>query len=404
MSKKRKEHSMKIHGFPFHQELLEQFRMIERESFYKVPASAYACYLTLLAQRFYENNPKGILQEYDLSSWSKKTGVKYSSLYHGFRWLENFNFVQRSVIYQDGKSIPVTMIMDWEKYQVVERSGEKLNYLTIPLSIFETDFLGECVRTSNGKAFKLLFSLLNIFRNKYGEKSVISTDKVKQKYNMKTLKEMLGKNSKGVRDVLEIFESIFHIQYLGKTVRGKGKKLQLWIPSITFWLRPECVKEHTDEFELSPLTQKLHQELLEFLERNEIKHRPRDAQQVMFNFQHTVVRYIKYMKHQTLGYKERDRFIQNFFMDTINHMENHIRYVIKDQGEFKIRKSVGGYFRKVFQERFKEKVTKYIDQHELGLVIDMIAREERITGEALITELLQGTEHNALIDKYSQTA
>jgi hypothetical protein len=360
---------VKIDGFRMHQAILNEFRFIRDQSFERPPASAYVVYFTMLKQLHIEDNARGILKEYNLAYWAKKLDIPYSTLYGGKKYLEKYHFVNEEII--DGK--PVLVLRDVEKYNTPERKDVSLNYLIIPHALFETNILAEFVRTSNPEGIELLLSLLNQFRTSMSKKNEIHVKHLSQERTMKTLKESLNKNAKGVRRVLSILESIFNIEYIGLTYRGK----QIWIQKVKFTLKEECVKENSDEFQVQPLMAKFSQELTYFLDGHKLKYKPRDKKDIMIAFKQEVINKIKYLLDEDQSYEYRDKWLKSFFLQSLDSVGEYIQNEINRNGSFKIRTSIGALFRGVFRRRLPDSLKNI----PYELLHDAKVREYIITGE-----------------------
>lgn len=259
---------IRIDGFRMHHAILEEFRFLRDESFERPPASAYVVYMTMLKQLQIEQNQRGMLKEYNLAAWAKKLGISYSTLWGGKKFLEDHHFVKEEI----HEGLPVLVLKDVEKYNTPEHNGRVLNYLIIPHALFETNILAELVRTSNPEGIELLLSLLNQFRTGMSFSNTGEVEKIKQERTIKTLKKQLNKNAKGVRKTLSVLEALFFIEFTGVEIRGK----QIWIKKASFSLKPECVEENTDEFNVNSLMAKLSKELSYFLDGHQIKYKPRE--------------------------------------------------------------------------------------------------------------------------------
>lgn len=333
---------MKIDGFRMHHAILEEFRFLRDESFERPPASAYVVYMTMLKQLEVEQNQRGMLKEYNLSSWAKKLGISYSTLWGGKRFLEDHHFVKEKI----HEGLPVLVLKDVEKYNTPEHNGGVLNYLIIPHGLFDTNILAEFVRTSNPEGIELLLSLLNQFRTGMSLSKTGEVEKVKQERTMKTLKFQLNKNAKGVRKTLSVLEALFSIEFTGIEIRGK----QLWIKKVGFSLKPECVEENTDEFNVNPLMAKLSKELTYFLDGHQIKYKPRDQIDVMLSFKQEVVKKLNYlMDEDKENFTVRDRFMKNFFLETMDQIGALIHTEKQRKGTFHFY-SIGAFFRMAFRK------------------------------------------------------
>jgi len=341
-----KHSKIRIAGFRMHHAILEEFRFIRNESYDRPPASAYVVYLTMLKQMHSEQNQRGVLKEYNLSYWAKKLGISYSTLWGGRQYLEKYNFVKEEI----HEGLPVLVLKDVEKHNTPERNGGVLNYLLIPHALFETNILAEFVRTSNPEGIELLLALLNQFRTGMSFSKSGKVDKVKQERTMKTLKQQLNKNAKGVRKVLSILEALFAIEYEGIEFRGK----QLWVKKIVFTLKPECVEENSDEFNVNPLMAKLSKELSYFFEGHQIKFKPRDQIDVMLSFKQEVMNKLNYLlDDDNKNYNVRNKFIKNFFLETVDKIGVHIHTSIQERGSFHFY-SIGAFFRMAFRKYLPE--------------------------------------------------
>ncbi|MDQ6600914.1 hypothetical protein [Bacillus salipaludis] len=334
--------NIRIHGFRMHHAILEEFRFLRDESFERPPASAYVVYMTLLKQLQVEQNQRGIIKEFNLSFWSKKLGISYSTLWGGRRYLEKHHFIKEEI----HEGLPVLVLKDVEKYNTPEHEGVVLNYLIIPHALFETNILAEFVRTSNPEGIELLLSLLNQFRTSMSYIKTDAVEKVKQVRTMKTLKLQLNKNAKGVRKTLSVLESLFKVDFSGVEIRGK----QLWIKKVSFSLKPECVEENTDEFNVNSLMAKLSKELIYFLDGHHIKYKPRDQIDVMISFKQEVANKLNYlMDDNEKSFTVRDRFMKNFFLETMDQIGTLIHTEKQRKGSFHFY-SIGAFFRMAFRK------------------------------------------------------
>ncbi|MBT2655343.1 hypothetical protein J7E81_08840 [Bacillus sp. ISL-18] len=335
---------MRIDGFRMHHAILEEFRFLRDESFERPPASCYVVYMTMLKQLEVEQNQRGVLKEYNLSAWAKKLGISYSTLWGGKKYLEDHHFVREEI----HEGLPVLVLKDVEKYNTPEQNGGVLNYLIIPHGLFETNILAEFVRTSNPEGIELLLSLLNQFRTGMSFSKTGEVEKIKQERTMKTLKLQLNKNAKGVRKTLSVLEALFSIEFTGIEIRGK----QLWIKKISFSLKPECVEENTDEFNVNPLMAKLSKELTYFLDGHQIKYKPRDQIDVMLSFKQEVVNKLNYlMDDENEKFTVRDRFMKKYFLDIMDSIGEVIHTEKQRKGSFQFY-SIGAFFRMAFRRYF----------------------------------------------------
>jgi hypothetical protein len=345
-----KKNNISIDGFRMHHAILEEFRFLRDESFERPPASAYVVYLTMLKQLQVEQNQRGILKEFNLSFWAKKLKISYSTLWGGKKFLEDHHFVKEEI--QEG--LPILVLKDVEKYNTPEHNGGVLNYLIIPNALFETNILAEFVRTSNPEGIELLLSLLNQFRTGMSFSRTNEIQKIKQERMMKTLKGQLNKNAKGVRKTLSVLEALFSIDYTGLEVRGK----QIWIKKVSFSLKPECVEENADEFNVSSLMAKLSKELTYFLDGYQIKYKPRDQIDVMISFKQEVVKKLHYlMDKDEKSFTTRDKFMKTFFLETMDQIGVHIHTERKRKGGFQFY-SIGAFFRMAFRNYLPKALEK----------------------------------------------
>jgi hypothetical protein len=359
---------IRIDGFRMHHAILEEFRFLRDQSFERPPASAYVVYMTMLKQLHVEQNQRGMLKEFNLSTWAKKLGISYSTLWGGKKFLEDHHFVKEEI----HEGLPVLVLKDVEKYNTPEH-GSILNYLIIPHALFETNILAEFVRTSNPEGIELLLSLLNQFRTGMSFSKTGEVEKVKQERTMKTLKAQLNKNAKGVRKTLSVLEALFSMEFSGVEIRGK----QIWIKKASFSLKPECVEENTDEFNVNPLIAKLSKELTYFLDGHQIKYKPRDQIDVMISFKQEVVKKLNYlMDEEKESFTIRDRFMKNFFLQTMDQIGTHIQTEKERKGTFRFY-SIGAFFRMAFRKFLPESLYKI----PRTLIFEAKIREFTKTGE-----------------------
>jgi hypothetical protein len=242
--------------------------------------------------------------------------------------------------------LPVLVLKDVEKYNTPEHNGGVLNYLIIPHALFDTNILAEFVRTSNPEGIELLLSLLNQFRTGMSFSKSGEIEKIKQERTMKTLKLQLNKNAKGVRKILTVLEALFFIEFTGIEIRKK----QLWIKKASFSLKPECVEESTDEFNVNPLMAKLSKELTYFLDGYQIKYKPRDQIDVMISFKQEVMKKLNYLVDEDdVNFNTRDRFMKSFFLETMDQIGSHIHTEKQRKGSFHFY-SIGAFFRMAFRK------------------------------------------------------
>ncbi|MCA1064582.1 hypothetical protein QTG56_23535 (plasmid) [Rossellomorea sp. AcN35-11] len=340
--------NMKIEGVKFHQEILERFRLYSEacDPALRPKASAYATYLCLLEQCAKEYNSKGVVREFSLVRAAEKTGVPYGSLYDGLQYLNEQKFVSEEI--HNGKSVWV--LCDVERLNAPQRQGGlktkiSMNYFPVPKVIFETNILKELVRTSNANAFNLLFGLLNQFRVGLAYKSIESTDQLTQTYNMKTLKHILKKNAKGVRNVLDILSPIFDVHFDGVSARGK----QIWIKRVQFNLKEECLKDDVDEYKVDSLMAKYNQDLIYFLDTNEVPYRPStDLRDIVLSFKQEVIDRIKEVRGENNSFEMRDKWIREVYQSAIAQIDEKVHKMKKYFGKVVIY-TLGGYFRKAFR-------------------------------------------------------
>lgn len=365
-----KQSKIKIDGFKMHQAILKEFYFLRDQSFERPPASAYVVYMSMLNQLQVEQNQRGILKEFNLAYWAKKLGISYSTLWGGKKFLEEHHFVKEEI--HDG--LPVMVLKDVETYNTPEQNGGSLNYLIIPHALFETNILAEFVRTSNPEGIEVLLSLLNQFRTGLSFSKTGEIEKITQERTMKTLKLQLNKNAKGVRKTLSVLEALFSIEFTGIAIRGK----QLWIKKASFSLKPECVAENTDEFNVKRLMAKLSKELTYFFDGHHIKFKPRDQIDVMISFKQEVMNKLNYLmdEGQDKGFTVRDRFMKTFFLETIDRIGMHIHTEKQRKGSFQFY-SIGAFFRMAFRKYFPGALKKL----PYELIHEAKVREYTTTGQ-----------------------
>ncbi|WP_223821040.1 hypothetical protein [Bacillus sp. S3] len=339
---------IKIDGFRMHQAILKEFYFIRDQSFERPPASAYVTYLTMLKQLDKENNQRGVLKEYNLSYWAKKLNIPYSSLYSGKKYLEKLSFIKEEI----HNGIPVLVLKDIEKLNNPGIEGGKLNYLLIPNALFETNILAEMVRTSNPEGIELLLSLFNQFRTAMSKKESIELTQLRQSRNMSTLKKLLNKNSKKVREILSLLEPLFDIEFDGVEFRGK----QIWVRKVYITLKEECVKEQSaEQFKIDHLTAMLSHELTYFLDGNQIKYKARDQFDIMFSFKQEVYDKLKIIKDNSVFNLEKSA--KRYFLKCMDDIGGYLHEQRARLTTFKIF-SLGALFRKVFRNNFEPFIRK----------------------------------------------
>lgn len=356
LRKKNKRQLVKIDGFRFPHQLLEDLRTFQKEKSTQVPASAYAVLLSVLKQIHIENNSQGKIQEFNLSFWSKKLHVAYSTMHAGRKFLEDHGFLYEEIL---PNGLPVWVLANYQAYTTPElKNGHELNYFKIPHTLLDTTIVAEFVRTSNPEAFELMFSLFNQFRHgvaKLDHKNEVSA--LEQSRTMNTLKEKLGKRAKSVREALAILQPLFDIEYVGVQVRG----CQLWVRKVIFRLKPECVKENTDEFYVEPLLAKFQENTLYILDGLKLSYKPRDLFDIMLSFKQEVLDIVKHLTNEDENegrYTYRDAWAETLFFRCLDQFEQHIRTQISRKKKFSFRTSIGAYFRTVYRRELPKELKK----------------------------------------------
>jgi hypothetical protein len=344
-SKRKKPQEIKIYGFPFPQQLLDDLRHFQNEQNLTIPASAYAALICILKQIHREKTALGELQDFKLSSYSKELNINYSSLYIGLKFLEQHGFIY------EGQNTSGKSVLILHKYDRYHGLNEKsLNYFIIPHSLFDTNIMAELVRTSNAKVFELLFSLLTQFRHGVAKIDKLgSTEEVVYPRNMNTLKRELGKRSKGVREALALLEPLFNVKYVGLSYR----KNQIWIKKVEFSLKPNTVIENNDAFEVHPLISEFSKETEHLLQLLDISYKPRDLFDIMISFKHEVIHVLRYVSKDEDGYSnfsERDSIIQSYFYRCLTWFKEHITKLRMENVKFHFSQSIGAYFRIIFRK------------------------------------------------------
>lgn len=344
--KSKKRQLIKMDGFRFPHQLLEDLRSFQDLNGIQIPASAYAVLLSVLKQIDIEKNSKGKVQEFNLAAWARKLDIAYSSLHHGRVFLETHGFLYEET--QNG--IPFWVLKNYQAYNTPELpKGADLNYFLVPHTLLETSIVAEFVRTANPEAFELMFSLFNQFRHgiaNLGQKEELHL--LTHERNMSTLKTKLGKRAKGVREVLATLQPIFEMEFSGLEFRGK----QLWIHKVIFRLKPDCVKENTDEFNVEPLIAKFQENTVYILDGLKLRHRPRDLFDIMISFKQEVINIVQYMTDLEKGeyqYTYRDGWLESFFYQCLSNFEQHIRKQQQAGRKITFRSSIGAYFRTIFR-------------------------------------------------------
>ncbi|MFZ3588861.1 hypothetical protein ACOI1C_06160 [Bacillus sp. DJP31] len=347
---------VKIYGFKFPQALLEDMRNFQVENNIQIPASAHPAMIAILKQIHREKTTKGEVQEFNLPAYASECRMAYSTLYVGFKFWLRHGFIQETI---NSAGMPIYVLRNYKEYFETE-TGEDLNYFIVPHSLLETNIIAELVRTSNGKTFELMLSFLTQFR--HGVATIDHTDKIekiKQLRNMNTLKNQLGKRSKGVREVLDMLAPLFHIEYVGLQHRGQ----QVWIHQVQFSLKTDCVIENSDAFEVSPLVSSFSQIAENVLTELNITYKPRDLFDIMISLKQEVINVLKYVAKndgENSYFTERDVWIETYYYSCMRRFQSKIQEQVKSNQVFKFSKSIGAYFRTVFRNNLKSFIEREI--------------------------------------------
>jgi hypothetical protein len=372
-NKKSKKQETKIYGFPFPQQLLEDLRSYQSKHNVSFPASAYATLICVLRQIHNEKSTLGELQEFKIAEYSKELDIPYSTLYTGLKFLEKHGFVYET-FNSTGES--VIKLHNYSTYH--GHKANKLNYFTIPHSLFTTNIMAQLVRTANARVFELFFSLMTQFR--HGVLKVSEVGKIQEvvyERTMSKLKKDLGKRSKAVRDAISLLEPLFDIHYVGLTFR----KEQQWITKVEFSLKPSAVIENTDAFVVHPLMNELRGETEVLFDELSISYKPRDLFDVMVSFKYEVIEVLKYVSKDDGEYRsfsERDANIQTFYYSCLQMFYNHINQLKFQQKKFYFTKSIGAYFRKIFRNHIQSFIEKNISS---DVIIEANWKEYMDTGK-----------------------
>lgn len=350
MAKKKwqkQQQTVKMDGFRFPHQLLEDLRSFQTEMNIQVPASSYAVLLAVLKQIHVEKNAQGKMQEFNLAEWSRKLGVAYSTLHSGRIFLEKHGFLYEETL---ANGLPVWVLHNYREYTTPElREGQDLNYFLVPHTLLDTNIVSQFVRTSNPEAFELMFSLFNQFRHgiaKLDKKEEVSL--LSQERKMSTLKSKLGKRAKAVREVLAVLQPLFEMEFIGIQFRGS----QLWIQKVVFRLKLECVKENTDEFFINPLLAHFQENTQYILDGLKLRYKSRDMFDIMISFKQEVLDILKHLTDESGGdykYTYRDGWLETFFYRCLGRFEQHIKQQQEERGRFIFRSSIGAYFRTIYR-------------------------------------------------------
>ncbi|HZG74002.1 MAG TPA: hypothetical protein VEY51_20910 [Chondromyces sp.] len=343
----KQQQTVKMDGFRFPHQLLEDLRRFQDETGIQVPASSYAVLLAVLKQIHMEKSAQGKIQEFNLAAWGRKLEVAYSTLHSGRVFLETHGFLYEETL---PNGLPVWVLRNYKEYTTPElREGHDLNYFLVPHTLLDTNIVSQFVRTSNPEAFELMFSLFNQFRHgiaKLGKKEEISL--LSQERKMSTLKLKLGKRAKGVREVLAVLQPLFEMEFVGIEFRGS----QLWVQKVVFRLKPECVKENTDEFFIDPLLAHFQENTQYILDGLKLRYKPRDMFDIMLSFKQEVLELLKHLTDESGGeykYTYRDGWVESFFYRCLDRFEQHVRKQQQERGRFIFRSSIGAYFRTIYR-------------------------------------------------------
>ncbi|MBM6619134.1 hypothetical protein [Bacillus suaedaesalsae] len=344
--KKKEKQKVKMYGFKFPQRLFDDLRQFEQKENIQIPSSAYATLICVLKQIHREKTTMGEIQEFSLSQYATELNVGYSTLYVGLKfWLDH------GFLYEGKNDAGKTLFVLQNAHRYF--SEDELNYFIVPHSLFETNIIAELVRTSNGKTFELMLSLFTQFR--HGMATIQGTQEVeelKQVRNMSTLKQKLGKRSKGVREAISLLEPLFHVHFIGLSHRGH----QVWIHQVEFSLKPDCVVENSDAFEVNPLISEFSRETEHVLKSLNMRFKPRDLFDIMISLKQEVINVLKYVAKndgENSSYSLRDSWIQTFFYQCLGRFETKIQDQLKQKETFQFTTSIGAYFRTVFRNNIK---------------------------------------------------
>ncbi|MBU8908266.1 hypothetical protein [Desertibacillus haloalkaliphilus] len=332
--------TFKMDGFRFFVQHYKRLKQCD------LPSSAWTVFLTMLS----EADSRGILREYSLSEWSSVLGVSYHTLYSGLKWLERCHFVEEIII----NDMPYYRICEYEE---LNSSETKFNYFRVPRAILDSNVFARFVPSNNVRGIIFMLSLLDRFRvmvsrNKNKDQNVL-------RYTMGTLKEKLYKReAKAVREMIDVLQPIFHIEEVGKEVRGN----QVRVAKYDFTLRTEYLID-VEDFSVRQMMAKYGESLTQFLDAIKVPHKKKDTRDVLVAFRQEVIRKVAFLNE-----KKSSRIIRDVFIDSLQNIEKQY----KEVPTFKI-KSIGAYFRTTMRDRIKtifktsttreERINAYVDEY-----------------------------------------
>ena len=372
MTKSTKDKSLKltnfmINGFIFPQQLLDDIRFYNTESFRPLTSAAVTVLLALLSKC----DDRGIVKEFSLTEWSKSLVIAYSTLHSGMARLEEGIFI-KEIILESGK--PAIQIVNYDKYREPEKHNDtQLNYFRVPRKLFKTNILKKLVHTSCVNGILFLLQLLNQFRTKLAKMSIKDIKHALQKYSMPKLKELISPSAKKVRDTLQLIQPLFIPASKQVEKRGEGEREQVRLKSVTFTICEEIVMEKEDEFETDSLIAQCRKELNYILSRNGFYFNNQDLYDVMNGFEQEVVHLIRYID----DLPKRNMFIKNVFYGVLDGFELQAKEMKADGNDFTFKNSIGGYFRISFRKFLDGYLLRYFTK---DLLHQAIHREYKVIG------------------------
>jgi len=363
-----KENKYIVSGFKFHQQFLDDIRLVQQKTEGRLTASALTVFLTMLSEIDSTKRQDGILTNYNLSKWARKLSIQPQTLWNGYQNLVENRFIEE--IIHNGKH--AILIRDYADYD--NPAKNKLNYMTVPNMIFDTSVLKELVRISCPSAIILMLEILNQTRTRLGNDLKGKNTEIYFTMNMETLKRKLNRRAEGVRRVLDILSIVFSIKAnetkiytINPRVNKKAHK-QVWIHSYQIGLKQEFYTTKNEKNkEVHQLMALANKTAMYYFTQLGIPFSNEDKQDFVTVFRFEIVEKLRvlseYSKNEFNYISESKNLLHNLFED--------LEASWHKDGDIDIR-SIGGFFR----TRFSNMLSYYL--HYSGEVDYSLIHEVKV--------------------------
>jgi len=333
----------KVSGFKFHQQFLDDIRLVQQKTEDRLTASSLTVFLTMLAEIDSTKRQDGILTDYNLSKWARKLSIHPQTLWNGYNSLLKNRFIEE-IIHNGRHAI---LVRDYADYDNPAKSN--INYLTVPNMIFDTSVLKELVRISCPAGIILMLELLNQTRSRLGNDLKGKHTDINFSYNMETLKRKLNRRAEGVRRVLDILSEVFSIKAsdtkifeVNPRVNKKVHK-QVWIKTYKIGLKQEFYTTKNEENkEVHQLMALANKSAIYYFKRLGIPFSKEDKQDFVTVYRFEIVEKLKQLAEQSKNFnyiQESKQLLTNLFEYLESNWERN--------GYTQIH-SIGGFFRTQF--------------------------------------------------------